>query len=95
MAKDIDITLPDGGEITVPGWSTEETQKQIYTILKSMEGVDKDTVKKLEEAQRSDDKNNKKTIYGTTTAKERQELAEEGIDIMPILFPYTPPKSQN
>ena len=62
MAKDIDITLPDGGEITVPGWSTEETQKQIYTLLKSMEGVDKETVKKLEEAQRSDDKNSKKEI---------------------------------
>ena len=62
MAKDIDITLPDGGEITVPGWSTEETQKQIYTLLKSMEGVNKDTVKKLEEAQRSDDKNSKKEI---------------------------------
>ncbi len=62
MAKDIDIGLPDGGEITVPAWSTEETQKQIYTLLKSMEGVDKDTVKKLEEAQRADDKNSKKEI---------------------------------
>jgi len=62
MAKDIDISLPDGGEITVPGWSTEETQKQIYTILKSMEGVDKNTVKKLEEAQRADDKNSQKQI---------------------------------
>lgn len=62
MAKDIDITLPDGGEISVPGWSTEETQKQIYTILKSMEGVDKNTVKKLEEAQRADDKNSQKQI---------------------------------
>ena len=48
MAKDIDITLPDGGEITVPGWSTEETQKQIYTLLKSMQGVSKDTIKQLE-----------------------------------------------
>ena len=62
MAKDIDISLPDGGEITVPGWSTEETQKQIMNILKSMNTVDKNTLKKLEEAQRSDDKNNQKTI---------------------------------
>ena len=62
MAQDIDITLPDGGEITVPGWSTEETQKQIYTLLKSMQGVDKETVKKLEEAQRADQKNSKKEI---------------------------------
>ncbi len=62
MAKDIDIGLPDGGEITVPAWSTEETQKQIYALLKSMEGVDKQTVRKLEEAQRSDDRNSKKEI---------------------------------
>ncbi len=62
MAKDIDITLPDGGEITVPGWSTEETQKQIMLILKSMKTVDDNTLKKLEEAQRSEDKNSKKQI---------------------------------
>ena len=30
------------------------------------------------------DKNSKKTIYGTTTPKEREELAEEGIDLLSI-----------
>ena len=30
------------------------------------------------------DKKSKKTIYGTTTAKEREELAEEGIDLLTI-----------
>ena len=30
------------------------------------------------------DKKNKKSIYGTTTAKERDELAEEGIDLISI-----------
>ena len=30
------------------------------------------------------DKNNNKTIYGTTTKKEREELAEEGIDLLSI-----------
>ena len=30
------------------------------------------------------DKKNNKKIYGTTTAKERQELAEEGIDLLSI-----------
>ena len=30
------------------------------------------------------DKKNKKAIYGTTTQKERQELAEEGIDLLSI-----------
>ena len=30
------------------------------------------------------DKSNEKTIYGTTTQKERRELDEEGIDLMSI-----------
>ena len=30
------------------------------------------------------DKNNNKTIYGTTTKQEREELAEEGIDLLSI-----------
>ena len=30
------------------------------------------------------DKKNKKAIYGTTTPKEREELAEEGIDLLSI-----------
>ncbi len=30
------------------------------------------------------DKKSKKTIYGTTTDKERQELAEEGIEILSL-----------
>ena len=30
------------------------------------------------------DKKNKKAIYGTTTPEEREELAEEGIDLLSI-----------
>ena len=30
------------------------------------------------------DKKNRKTIYGTTTPEERDELAEEGIDLLSI-----------
>ena len=30
------------------------------------------------------DKKRKKTIYGTTTVKEREELAEEGIEILSV-----------
>ena len=30
------------------------------------------------------DKKNKKTIYGTTTQKEREELSDEGIDLLSI-----------
>ena len=33
------------------------------------------------------DKNSKKTIYGTTTAKEREELADEGIEILSLPWP--------
>lgn len=77
MAKEIDIGLPDGGEITVPAWSTEDTQRQIYTVLKSMQGVDKETVKKLEEAQRSDDKNSQKQI---DALKQLGKDLKEGMD---------------
>ena len=30
------------------------------------------------------DKKNKKSIYGTTTPEEREELAEEGIDLLSV-----------
>ncbi len=30
------------------------------------------------------DKKNKKSIYGTTTKKEREELADEGIDLLSV-----------
>ena len=30
------------------------------------------------------DKKNSKTIYGTTTPKEREELADEGIELLSI-----------
>ena len=33
------------------------------------------------------DKKSKKAIYGTTTAKEREELAEEGIEILSLPWP--------
>ena len=33
------------------------------------------------------DKKSKKTIYGTTTAKEREELADEGIEILSLPWP--------
>ena len=44
--------------------------------------VGKDFSKKVREVYY--DKKNKKAIYGTTTPKERKELAEEGIDLLSI-----------
>ncbi len=51
-------------------------------IEKNFEYVGKNFSKKVREIY-YDDKT-KKTIYGTTTAKEREDLAEEGIDLISI-----------
>ena len=51
-------------------------------IEKNFEYVGKDFSKKVREI--FYDKKSKKTIYGTTTAEEREELAEEGIDLLSI-----------
>ena len=51
-------------------------------IEKNFDYVGKDFSKKIREIYY--DKKNIKTIYGTTTIKERQELADEGIDLLSI-----------
>ena len=51
-------------------------------IEKNFDYVGKDFSKKVREVYY--DKKNKKAIYGTTTPKEREELAEEGIDLFSI-----------
>ena len=51
-------------------------------IEKNFEYVGNNFSKKVREVYY--DKNNKKTIYGTTTPEEREELAEEGIDLLSI-----------
>ena len=51
-------------------------------IEKNFEFVGKNFSKKVREVY-YDKKNNKK-IYGTATSKERQDLAEEGIDLISI-----------
>ena len=51
-------------------------------IEKNFDYVGNDFSKKVREVYY--DKKNKKSIYGTTTAKERDELAEEGIDLISI-----------
>ena len=57
--------------------------KQIRKYIeKNYEYVGKNFSKKVREIYY--DKKNKKTIYGTTTLKEREELAEEGIDLLSI-----------
>ena len=51
-------------------------------IEKNFDYVEKDFSKKVREVYY--DKKNKKAIYGTATSKEREELAEEGIDLLSI-----------
>ena len=51
-------------------------------IEKNFEYVGKNFSKKVREIYY--DKNSKKTIYGSTTPEERDELREEGIDLLSI-----------
>ena len=51
-------------------------------IEKNFDYVGKDFSKKVREVYY--DKKSKKAIYGTTTTEEREELAEEGIDLFSI-----------
>ncbi len=51
-------------------------------IEKNFDYVGKDFSKKVREVYY--DKKSKKAIYGTTTSEEREELAEEGIDLLTI-----------
>ena len=51
-------------------------------IENNFDFVGKDFSKKVRDVYY--DKKNKKAIYGTTTPKEREELAEEGIDLLSI-----------
>ena len=51
-------------------------------VEKNFEFVGKNFSQKVREIYY--DKKNKKTIYGTTTPKEKKELAEEGIDLLSI-----------
>jgi len=51
-------------------------------IEKNFDYVGKDFGKKVREAYY--DKKSKKAIYGTTTPEEREELADEGIDVLSI-----------
>ena len=51
-------------------------------IEKNFEYVGRNFSKKVREIYY--DKNSKKTIYGSTTSEERDELREEGIDLLTI-----------
>ena len=64
----------------------ESEKKQLLNIRnfieKNYKYVGKDFSKKVREIYY--DKNSNRTIYGTTTEKERKELSDEGIDLLTI-----------
>ena len=60
----------------------ENLLKLIRFIEKNFEYVGKDFSKKVREVYY--DKKSKKTIYGSTTKKEREDLIEEGIDLISV-----------
>ena len=60
----------------------ENLSKLRKFIEKNFEYVGKDFSKKVREIYY--DKKSKKTIYGTTTKKEREDLIEEGIDLISV-----------
>ena len=85
MAPMISVRNKHGG---IPNINCE-TPKVIKDLLKiqsyveqNFEYVGNKFSKKVREIYY--DKKSKKTIYGTTTAKEREELAEEGIEILSL-----------
>ena len=64
----------------------KENKNKLLELRKYVENnfdyVGKDFSKKVREVYY--DKKNKKSIYGTTSLKEKEELAEEGIDLLSI-----------
>tara|TARA_E500000178_G_C16995733_1_gene743091 strand:+ start:731 stop:1012 length:282 start_codon:yes stop_codon:yes gene_type:complete len=60
----------------------EKLMKLRNYVEKNYEYVGENFSKKVREI--FYDKKSKKTIYGTTTYRERKELAEEGIDLLSI-----------
>ena len=71
-------------EITHKDFNNEKNQllKLRKFIEKNFDYVGKDFTRKVREVYY--DKKSKKAIYGTASKKEREELAEEGIDLISI-----------
>ena len=76
----------DDEKIEMVGKDFRKEKKKLLNLRKFIEKnfdyVGKDFSKKVREVYY--DKKSKKAIYGTTTPEEREELAEEGIDLFSI-----------
>tara|TARA_B100000886_G_scaffold278891_1_gene202905 strand:- start:559 stop:981 length:423 start_codon:yes stop_codon:yes gene_type:complete len=86
MAPSILNLKEKDNQIEIINKDFKDEKNKLLNLRKYIENnfdyVGKDFSKKVREAYY--DKNNKKAIYGTTTPEEREELAEEGIDLLSI-----------
>ena len=85
MAPMVSSTNKDNDLINENRFLKSEKKKLIEIrkyIENNFENVGNNFSKKVREIYY--DKKNNKTIYGTTTQKEREELSDEGIDLLSI-----------
>ena len=86
MAPRISNSKKNNEQIEIINQDFKNEKNQLLKLRKYIEKnfdyVGKDFSKKVREVYY--DKKSKKAIYGTATSKEREELAEEGIDLLSI-----------
>ncbi len=86
MAPMISSTTVSNDKDKINSFNFQEEKNKLLQLRKYIENnfdyVGKDFSKKVREVYY--DKKNKNGIYGTTTPEEREELAEEGIDLLSI-----------
>ncbi len=86
MAPRISNSKKNNEQIEIINHDFKNEKNQLLKLRKYIEKnfdyVGKDLSKKVREVYY--DKKNKKAIYGTASQKEREELAEEGIDLISI-----------
>ena len=86
MAPRISNSKKNNEQIEIINQDFKNEKNQLLKLRKYIEKnfdyVGKDFSKKVREVYY--DKKSKKAIYGTATPKEREELAEEGIDLLSI-----------
>ncbi len=86
MAPMISSTTVNNDKDKINSFNFQEEKNKLLQLRKYIENnfdyVGKDFSRKVREV--FYDKKSKKAIYGTTTKEEREELAEEGIDLLSI-----------
>ena len=86
MAPMISSTTVNNDKDKINSFNFQEEKNKLLQLRKYIKNnfdyVGKDFSRKVREV--FYDKKSKKAIYGTTTKEEREELAEEGIDLLSI-----------